>query len=59
MIPAQYFDFLGLISFSVLLYLGIRLRKKDTAASIILFIIGISGLIIDSYSVITNFLGWF
>ncbi len=55
MIPAQDFDFLGLISFTVLLVLGISLRKRETTASIILIIIGACGLIVDSYSVITNF----
>lgn len=56
MIPAQDFDFLGLITFTVLIFLGISLRKRETSTSIILIIIGVCGLIIDSYSVITNFI---
>ena len=55
-IQPEYFDVVGIFTFGVLLYIGIYFRKKEKILSIVLIVIGVLGLIIDVYSIITNFL---
>ena len=55
-IQPEYFDIVGIATFGILLYMGIYIRKKEETLSIILIVIGVLGLIIDVYSIITNFI---
>lgn len=58
MIHPAYFDIIGLIVFSVLLFLGIKLRdyKEKTLKNIglVLILIGIGGLVVDLYNVVES-----
>lgn len=58
MINPAYFDIIGLLVFSVLLFLGIKLRdyKEKTLKKIglVLILIGISGLVVDLYNVVES-----
>lgn len=59
MIPAQYFDFLGLFAFIFLSILGFFMIKKKQIPKwvpYVLLFIGIIGFIIDGYNLIVNFI---
>ena len=57
MIPAQYFDIFGLIGFVILFCIGLRVikNKKLKYNGYVILLISLMGIIVDSYSVITNF----
>jgi hypothetical protein len=54
MISPEYFDLLGIATFGMLLYVGISRIKKEKIFAILLIVIGVLGLLIDGYSIITN-----
>jgi hypothetical protein len=56
MIPPEFFDILGIATFTVLLYIGVSLRKKEKVLSKIVIAIGLLGLAIDLYIVISKFI---
>lgn len=58
MIPAQYFDIIGLFVWIVLFYIGMKVikEKKLKSYGYILILIAILGMIVDGYIVITNFI---
>ena len=56
MIPAEYFDILGLVGFLALLIFGIKLRKRKKKIAWAIIIISVLGLVIDGYVVVTHFI---
>jgi multisubunit Na+/H+ antiporter MnhC subunit len=56
MIPAKYFDIIGLPTFIFLFILGTYLVKKDEMISMMIMTIGFIGTIVDGYSIFTNFI---
>jgi len=56
MFEPEFFDLFGLIVFSILLILGISLRKIARKRALVIIGIGIIGLIVDSYNVLTSFI---
>ena len=56
MIKPEYFDLAGILTFGVLLYIGVSLRKKEKSLSKIVIAIGLLGLATDLYVVISKFI---
>ncbi len=56
MIQPEYLDIAGIAAFTVLLYIGMSLRKKEKKASNIVIIIALLGLAADLYIVISKFI---
>jgi uncharacterized membrane protein YqjE len=60
MINLAFFDIFGIIIFIILLFIGIKFSKYKIkhikTGGYILIIIGIIGLIVDLYNVISNYL---
>ena len=56
MFEPEFFDIFGLIVFSVLLILGISLRKIARKRALVIIGISIIGLLVDGYIVISNFI---
>jgi len=56
---AEFFDIFGFMGFVIILYIGMRLKKRKKAkiwVSNLLIIIGLLGLVIDAYFVIKTFI---
>jgi uncharacterized membrane protein len=58
MISAEFFDIFGLIGFIILFCIGIRIikEKKLKYYGYIILLIGLIGLIVDTYTVISSFI---
>jgi len=59
MVSAEFFDIFGIIAFAIILYIGIRLKRKrtvDKKISYILIAIGILGLFVDLSMVFSAFI---
>lgn len=58
MFEAEFFDIFGIGVFIILLYIGVRLKKKKRAkswVSTLIIIIAIVGLLVDLYTVFKNY----
>jgi len=56
MIRPEFFDIFGIVTFIILLYIGVSLRKKEKVLSKIVIAIGLLGLATDLYVVISKFI---
>ena len=55
-IRPEFFDIFGVLTFTILLIIGLKIRVNQKKASTILIIIGILGLIVDGTIVIKTYL---
>jgi len=59
MLSAEFMDIFGIIVFIIILYIGIRLKKRKKVklwVCNLLIAIGIIGLLVDLYIVFSNFI---
>ena len=54
-INPAYFDIVGLVGFLVLFFIGLSLKSMYNKRAWAVIIISLVGLIVDGYSVLTNF----
>lgn len=60
MVNAAFFDFFGIVGFIIILWIGLKFSKYKKKhikwGGYILIVIGLLGLMIDLYNVISNYL---
>lgn len=53
---AEFFDIFGFVGFLILLITGLKIRKKEKTASLIIIAISLIGLIVKGYVIVKTFL---